>query len=1507
MGRYSQSTFGAFIRQTALEIERASTKEAKLALAIKLVQGVGSAGIDANKALMFHETVTVGLNMLSAIQTLLVNFEHKIEELDLCRLSTEVRYSLLKENVAVTVARVQNSISDTYTDGTIGRRARAILNISDGNLLTRAGAALNATTADVITFLNNERVVLAGAAAPAADMAAYVAGIPAGGGGHDAIVRFEAVFAVTSRLIFNYNQVMRDLIENIFALTGGGRGLIDLRFPGTAELQLQFDFSKLASYCESVLAEVKGYIDSARPFLSAAAIERFERMNHRGSSAWLEENLITRFFRPITSADDRNRSVSALSRKVNRLFLYLIRDTYAADPVDPPSNEPDAPRRQEVWKEAVAFSKNLAAVRLVDNAGLVSGNAGLRAAVIRAPPDGNLTRYETYGRALSHIAWYDIANARFAAEASEGLTTAGLQNLIATGPPVAGALQPPRVGAPAAVAAGAPTRANLYAPAQGVHRRQKSLMVAFNQLVSKYLVTLSDKAGGGKIYLNLVNAFANGVASRAVSAPNEYAYPDLYNAAAATPFGHRGDPIPTAFLFQSLAYILQRIIKDANPTTSIPLHLVATLSDVPLYMKETYKAELPLFGKLFESLAAKCDFIKQFVQKTTTSGEVKLRLDRASAVDLATGAGAAGGVAGTTMIQYAMGGGFVNVGGGGFTGPLTHTLYPIDAGQTDVDMKARIVAFCDAISSASYVLSSAASEVRKELADAPVFCQVQENSVDTYKSRYGKLPLMPLSLALSFLRGPDGPDDDPRLLPDHAPGDPQFKLLYGVRGLLVGGGGVTYDQIPGAKALLDTYNGASATRDQIDPERYLGFSLKIIELERFALESRNFRAVLSTSIGPDRLYSTRLLTGDGTGITTGPDGTAGYALAATDQDVLAVVENSNQDDQIRKIVERVGGPAGASATNRKEERLFNLIDMNIVPINIHALMRSIPLVNLFNYSYTFEQYACSIFGEDSEKVSKLSETTTANTRQMFLRLILDPYAPVTLDAYGSDMVAAGTGGYIHRIFRGDNNLGMGRPKFLSDQVFSKALFGSIYPSQADFDEAGPPAGSAVARGRDRVGVARAFQRAITAATTIQTEMTTMYNDLLAAANPAVFVANAAVLLAANAGGPGIDELRFIAQGRAAAGANAAARDVNALFAAWDTDVDALTAGNDAVAAAAAAAMAPAPVPVATLTMLRGLVGAPGDAAAIAALAAANPVITLASMRASVAAIDARMRRAAAVIYGARLARMRTWSARMKQDVVDVVGALPLPANTEALLAAVQANAATHTSILYLVDQVDQIDALGADPAIRAANGGFMAIHTEFMARALPAAGPGMGLSLQDLLAPAPPAAGAVAGSLPAVLVPVVAPGAARPPGHAIPAALGAPPALGAIWRQQAPPLIEGDRQSRNHALTYLAPSSPNDATEEAVRLVDVGVDAKRNYEIAGLYRWNTRIVRNLFFITNLVRLIRLKLGRELTQNRHVIARSHEAIATDLTEYGLGADGPNETIHARQYDDGQQPY
>ena len=73
-------------------------------------------------------------------------------------------------------------------------------------------------------------------------------------------------------------------------------------------------------------------------------------------------------------------------------------------------------------------------------------------------------------------------------------------------------------------------------------------------------------------------------------------------------------------------------------------------------------------------------------------------------------------------------------------------------------------------------------------------------------------------------------------------------------------------------------------------------------------------------------------------------------------------------------------------------------------------------------------------------------------------------------------------------------------------------------------------------------------------------------------------------------------------------------------------------------------------------------------------------------------------------------------------------------------------------------------------------------------------------------------------------------------------------------------------------------------------------------------RFDTRLVRNMFFITNVLRVVRQKLNRELTQSRHLIVSSHSAVATGVTEYGADPFDTNEVYDSRslnrepRYDD-----
>jgi hypothetical protein len=983
------TSFTLLISQAAAEIRRAAGVDAKFAVAAKLIQGSGGVALDSGKLLMFHETAVVSLNTVSAIHSLITQFEARMKLLDADRLCK----------------RVMDALATSKAAGNAAPTGLAALIALDPELAQSSEYLLGAGAP-----ARRRTVLAAGTAAGTAYgfLAAQWAGLVAGGaapstrlGETDPTVQTLALFA---RIVVNHELMMRDYIENLFDIADSG--LVEVRFPaGGAAIQISF--AKLRALAETLLSDAKFFIDTFRPHIDRTVLDRFENSANKGSVYWLEKNLVDLHFRGTSEEPpDQARTLEGISRLSAAAFASLVRDT------------------------KVPLSGGIAAASLVP-----LGDANAQG------------RFETYGELMSELVFYD-ASTPYAPATTGARLGYSLGELIG---PAAGSVFQSRLA--------------LY-DSNVTMSSSHSLMFALNQLLSYYIAMGTDPAGARKVYLPLINAFANGIAARSVATPEGNTFPDL-STAAAIAMGARGDPANGAILFESLAWVLQRLIKDVNPTTQVSIHLTTTLTDVPLYLKEGMRANLPGFIRLFGLVGQKGEFIKQLMQKTT--------------INCARGAQPA-----STVVSLAP--------------DADKGLRAMDGALSSADMKSRLAEIIDSIDSAAYTLATSAGEVLKELGDTPVYLQTQEGSIEMYKQRYGKTPLMPLSSTLYFLTAPAAS----ALFPRTSLGEPTFKLQYGVRGLLAGSMPVELDRCPGAKSLLDSYNATSAKREQIEAPRYIGFARGVVAAMRWIVEARNYKTVLATS---PRVFSAPALVDGDNGIQTGAAGNAAYAIGKTEQAIVTQVESSNQDEEINKIVAIVGkaGAPGSSEDARKREQILSILEMNIVPIKAAALMRDIPLANLFNFEYTFEQMAAAFFGEAADQFTDgtITDATTVRTRQMFLRLLANPYLDLhTTDTanyaegirlYGSDMTDLGSAGFVHRIFRGDNDLGLGRPKFLSDQLFNKALFGSTYVRRADFDEAGPGVGAGIERGRARRGVTPLTTR-------LTGEITYLDSDAMAAPN-----------------------------------------------------------------------------------------------------------------------------------------------------------------------------------------------------------------------------------------------------------------------------------------------------------------------------------------------------------------------------------------------------------------------
>lgn len=511
-----------------------------------------------------------------------------------------------------------------------------------------------------------------------------------------------------------------------------------------------------------------------------------------------------------------------------------------------------------------------------------------------------------------------------------------------------------------------------------------SLMLTFNQLIVKYIKATYDTSTA-KIYRPLIESFAQGVFSRSVMT-SDAAFNDIVDVWRAP------DAVPTSSdaLLKSIALMLQRIMVDTNPRTQMSDHLIATLSELPLFILEGFRANLPYFVQLFNLLQARGEFLKRVMTDT-------------------------------------------------------RMMVGADAASSEA-RRSEVATLIDAINSGCYALSGSAGQVLRELSDEPLYLEVSQNSIADYRARYdGRTPVMPFSSALNFLRDNAALE---RFMPTKASGDPDFKMLYGSRKLL----GRTEDfgltDAPGVREALLKFNASAGARDQIAENDFATFLGRSVGALRFFVRATRFAAIAGNTGG--------LATAAGAPLAAGLNADRSvYGAKKSVNEVLSLTESSSPDREARKISDLIGaaaGPTEASTGNdRSSERIVNLIDMNIMPVNIHALMRGIPFAPLYNYAYTCEEGAARMYGTSAEAIQGKAfggagDQRVANTREAFLKLLEDPYAPAAAafspDSNADNMDARFA---VDRIFRGDDTLQMGRPKFSSDQLYNKVLLKSLVP------------------------------------------------------------------------------------------------------------------------------------------------------------------------------------------------------------------------------------------------------------------------------------------------------------------------------------------------------------------------------------------------------------------------------------------------------------------------------
>lgn len=542
---------------------------------------------------------------------------------------------------------------------------------------------------------------------------------------------------------------------------------------------------------------------------------------------------------------------------------------------------------------------------------------------------------------------------------------------------------------------------NIYNITETFNVFNKSLFLLMNELLFKYM-NMSWDSAAQKMYRKCLDNIAGGVFSDAVSDPDTNSYPDLHDpAAGVAPVVYDSAIAPDSrqIITRVNAYIMRNLL-NSSTNQGRPAYIVQELADVPNHMKDRFRANYPFVVKCADTLIRRCELVKGY---------------RAAGLNL-----------GADVVR-------------------------------DLNVVTKI-------SQALFGIRNSAADVLKELDDQPKYLEVSDGALDYHRSLQGQLPIMPLSSTSCLLQNvtpapgvPDDPYYQYPLLPFGTQGKSAFKLRYGTRQLLGRPESqVSLDHMPWMKETLQAYNGVSEARFQINESEFSKLTQSHVDLLRYHVDSKHMR---SHMIGGLRLPSLAPAVGNNQapGVFGNPFGiyqpaagktVAVYSLQQQPQDVgfsdvLAMTESTFDENMRMKLSQAL--TSQSVAHSRAEVAVRNLLDMNIVPINIRALMREVALINIYNYSYTWDHMVTDMFGYHPANplaidTNSVDPGSLRNPRDVFVRMLIQPYQHVNFETYYGSMPM---------IMSGLIGMNMDRPKFLGDQFFNKALLGELYANDTE--------------------------------------------------------------------------------------------------------------------------------------------------------------------------------------------------------------------------------------------------------------------------------------------------------------------------------------------------------------------------------------------------------------------------------------------------------------------------
>jgi hypothetical protein len=855
----------------------------------------------------------------------------------------------------------------------------------------------------------------------------------------DTVVRAAATLSVgdgvqlLQRFCVKQDALYARLFENLYAHGSSLEKLVEMRLEvarnpnGTCAISLHLDHSKLHQHIADTFNAVKMSVDRFRGLVPDAMIKEYEmyESGKSGSLYYLEKEFIDTFLHGRYYDSDKKDNLGA---QTERGFDSIV--TKVNDVLRHLTRKWDVSGRGFRPTGTAADFKNCDGLRADGSIG------GEKDAAVHADFAEELYRQIFYSAAA--VAGPGTAGPPIVYPGR------GLEKLLfnTTGKEKAGKADKAPWGPTNTVDA-------LYSPTKGFHNDNtlRGVVVSFNRLVAAYLNEVYDDPSR-RVYLTTLNTFATGAFSKAILGDETYddssiVATNIFSKVPANTSAAKG------VLFKSLAQAIKQLIMEPNHKGDKKEFAEPDLAEIALYVKERLRGSLPIFAKRFHLLIYRCELLKRMVQA----------LNSVQHRDLAAGMPKRARLESEQNLTYAL----------------------------------------DEVINGSNALLQCIGDTLKDLADDPRYLQTHSSSIQEYESLNGKQPFMPLSSVMYYMSNcPVGAADEERasaLQPNAMMGENRFKLQFGTRGLLQQAI-VKLDEMPGLAEIMREHNQSCDDRHHFADKELIALVNGHLSLVRYMSDAKNHVQDLCAFLV------------DGAGVAPSADIQLSHAavdLAGVDSDmlalegrgvvyqldrrvnlaeVIALTESNNKVDQIRKIVAHLEDSANSCKIlgDRTAHLAYNFIDLNMVPINVHALMREMACINLINYSYTYDKLMQEVFNlpepnynmssvdpmgtpgvesaERSRPVPGNSVTNPRSAKHLMGAMLLDPYMDVS---YGQYMTL------FAQTMRGDLGIdGLGQPKYLAQEIYNKALFGEIYPGADAHHEPDAATGDAGGRGARRV-------------------------------------------------------------------------------------------------------------------------------------------------------------------------------------------------------------------------------------------------------------------------------------------------------------------------------------------------------------------------------------------------------------------------------------------------------